>query len=611
MSSFYGKYIRNNFPNWMHIHKYSSSNGGSTLNVIGDSMETSLIDCKNNLDSILIFEKKPLIFSKDLYSDNLNNYLTYNLIANKSINSVKRITCIDLNTNNSIPAYDIETDGLKRFFMSYSVNYILNEIVNFENRFILYKMSAAPEESPFFKNDIVNFNLYNCIRLKSAQRVYIKIDESNYIQNKSNEQEMYITIRGYDILNKPLEEQIKIRHADYYSTNSYFLKICNLNNLPALERHGFNGAVTLMSIPVGFKTIIHNLKSIVRDRISEISQDSSEKYDSKLIIQNDGNSLSYKTRMIDDPFIYVNTFKNNVYKDVSNQAIELQENEVLDDIEFNNMTDSIMAVTNLGRILNLKLGLEEMRPAKLLPKTVEFDIGFETDHERYSINEEIQLRIPQLNIANKIERVLIIIERPDKSLAFLKNNNGILTEDNQARFIEPKSHIEIEKIWQSIFYEITLNQYGQWNFYSLSYSAYNLNETVKFFTKEFLESDNNYQHFINNIKMYIDRYPYQKDLLINSHSINVEKVESINEWQILPTRTASSKYFIHQEGYENEFIISNIVNNNITKKYEIKFDQDFMLYEKQTGNLLFNKPKQNKKITIEFFDSQIQEVILE
>ena len=60
MMSFYGKYIRNNFPNWMHIHKYSSSNGGSILNILGIQFEESLKDCKVNLDSFFIFDKRAI-----------------------------------------------------------------------------------------------------------------------------------------------------------------------------------------------------------------------------------------------------------------------------------------------------------------------------------------------------------------------------------------------------------------------------------------------------------------------------------------------------------------------------------------------------------------------
>lgn len=608
--SFYGKYIRNNFPNWMHIHKYSSSNGGSILNILGNQFEESLKDCKVNLDSFFIFDKKPILFSKDLYSDNLNNYIEYNRKVNGNSSFIKNISCTDLNTNRSVQIYDINSDGMKRFFTSYSDNIEIEDIANFEERFIFYKLPQAPEDNPFFKNDIININIYNAIRFEKAQKIYLKVDESSYIQNEIGTDSMYVTIRGFNILNKYIEEQVKIKHPGFYSTNNHFLSICNNTTKPAIERHGFNGAVTFMSIPGGLNQIIHDFKPIVKDKVSEIGEEY-EKFDSKLIVENKGDSIEYKIRMVDDPFVYVNTYKNDVYKVVSNQKVELLTGETIDDLDFNNITDTLMGITNLGYVVSIPLGLPEMTPAKLLPKTVEFDIGFETDAERFSINQTIQLRIPQLNIANKIQRVLIIIEKPDGSISFLKNKEGKIFYNDICTFIEPKNHVELEKIWQSIFFDLTLNQYGQWNFYSLSYSSYVMNKTVEAFTKKFLESENDYVRYFKDVKMYIDRYPHQKDLLINSHSINVERTSPINRWQVMEARNNYAKNYIHQEGFDNDFIVSSIYGNQITVKKKIRFSQDAILFEKETGDILSNTPTQNKKIMIEYINKQTEEIVLE
>lgn len=610
MTSFFGKYIRNNFPSWMHIHRYSSSNGGSILDIMGNEFEESLKDCKMNLDSFFIFDKKPLLFSKKIYNENLNNYIKYNQKVKSGTSFVKQVTCIDLNTNQPIPVYEIQSDGLKRFFTSYSDNIEIENIDSFEDRFVFYKLSEAPKDNPFLKNDIINFNVYNAIRFTKAQKIHLKIDESNYIQNERNTEKMYVTIRGLNILGQYIEEQVKIKHAGFYSTNNYFLCICNNNSKPAIERHGFNGAVSLMSIPGNSNQITHDFKPIVRDKISEIGE-AFEKFDSRLIIENKGDTIEYKIRMIDDPFVYVNTYSNEVYKVISSQKVELLPDEIIDDLDFNNITDNLMGITNKGYIINLPVGLTEMTPAKLLPKTIEFDIGFETDAERFSINETIQLRIPQLNIANKVQRLLIIIERPDGTLQFVKNKDGEIIADNLCQFIEPKNHVEIEKIWQSIFFDLTLNDYGQWNFYSLSYSSYVMSKTVEAFTREFIESDSDHLRYFRNIRMYIDRFPHQKDLLINSHSVKVESIAPINRWQVLEPRNNYAKNYIHQEGFDNEFIVSSVYGNKITNKKRIKFSQDAVLFEKETGDLLLNTPTENKKIVIEYINKDIEEIILE
>lgn len=614
MGSFYGKYLRNKFPIWMEINKNSASNGAILLDVIGKYMEESLKDCHNNLNSVYVFSKKPNYFNSDFYSDNLNNYMNYNLYVKDSYRVIDKITCLDNETNQSIDCFDLEFDGIKRFFKSYSDSLTITNIDSFERKFLLYKIEQADLENPLNKRDIVNIVFYNRIYLRKPQKLYLIVKESTYIPRANKEyivsDLMYVVIRGYNKLGKPIEDQIEIKHPGIYQSNFEFSSICNIGNNPAIERSNFNAEIEIVTCPVSYESISHDYKSIVRKKEVSLNR-KFEKFDSSLILKHDDDSIYYLSRVIDNPRIYVNEYQNSVYQEVLKQKIALLADEKIEDIEFDIFNDELVAITNLGYFLKLSLGASQMKPANFLPKTFDYDISFETYSERYTIEESLKLTIFQGNIANKITKAMIIIQRPNGSLSFIKNKNGEIYENSEAEFITPKDHIEIEKMWQVINYEIKLDEEGQWNFYSLSLSDIFANETIRFFSQQIENKSISQSDFFNKIKMYIDKYPQQKSIFINSHSIYVENNTPSERYQVSSVLNNFEKYYIYQDGLQNEFFIIKRKFDGIIEKKKLSRDKQSVLFDKSNGSILFHKKPKDITFNILFINNETKNVRIE
>ncbi len=625
MDSFIGRMIRNRYPSWTKIHKDDSSIGAVIFSEVGNEIEK----IKSTLFANFKCMSDPLHFASltpnKLWVFDFKDYQYYKemreiMNSYREIKFFKYVNDLPVELN----AFDINYFGKERFFNTYSEEFTITINNDFETENLLLTLNKQTSND-FFDIDIdYSIDYKDRIKFKKAKHLYIKISDCNLFYSNSQSSRnltlaeiYYVTIRGYNLLNLPIEETIRISENQIYKTKTKFLCICNLSQSKiyntiggaCLTRHGFNGKVEILNYPINYDVVKIPSKELVKDLTVKLD-DFYEYQNSDMYISNDFNNrseISYLLKLIDNPRVAYNKYNGDVFFNLFSQAIlNLDNDEYIQDIEYNYVTSKLVGISNKAKLHFFDLGMTSIKAPTLFQNSVEYDISFESMYQKYSLDEDALLIVKHGNVSSVINKIVLICELPDltiKYIAFDSNFNPVLSNTPYVHSVD--SHPEVEKLWRQFTLTLSLNDPGQYNFYSISLNPLDLKkELVELFYK-FENQQVTFDFFKNSIQSYLRTSSNPKGLKINSYSLIAESNSPVYSFDTGISYSLDPTFGIYIDNIENEIIIVKTINSKIVSMHSIKQKQSSVLIDFSNGQLFSFENFDKYKLELEAFNGDI------
>jgi hypothetical protein len=625
MDSFIGRMIRNRYPSWTKIHKDDSSIGAVIFSEVGNEIEK----IKSSLYANFKCMSDPLHFGSltpnKLWVFDFKDFQYYKemrevMNAYKEIKFFKYVDDLPVELN----AFDINYFGKERFFSTYSEEFTISTNANFETENLLLTLNKQTSNDFFDIDFDYNVSYQNRIKFKKAKHLYIKISECNLFYSNSGssrnlvlEESYYVIIRGYNLLNLPIEETIKISENQIYKTKTKFLCICDISQSKVyntiggacLTRHGFNGKVEVLNYPINYDVVKIKSKELVKDLTVKLD-DFYEYQNSDMYISNDFNDrseISYLFKLINNPKVAYNKYNGDVFFNLFSQAIlNLDTDEYIQDIEYNYITSKLIGISNKAKLYFFDLGMTAIKAPTLFQNSVEYDISFESMYQKYSLNEEALLIVKHGNVSSVINKIILVCELPDltiKYVSFDSDFNPILSDTPYVHSVE--SHPEVEKLWRQFTLKINLDIPGQYNFYSISLNPLDLKkELVQLFSK-FEKQETTFQFFKNSIQSYLRTSSNPKGLKINSYSLIAESNTAVYTFDTGISYSSDPLFGIYIDNIDNEIFIVKTINDKIVSVHSLKQKQSSILIDFSNGQFYSFENIDKYKLQLETFTGDI------
>lgn len=625
MDSFTGRIIRNRYPSWTKIYKDDSAVASVLFNEIGNEIEKIKSSLYSNFKCFSDPLKSPSLTPNQIYSFDFKDYDYYKELSKiatnyKSIKFFKFINNLPIELN----AFDINFFGKESFFNSYSEEFEINEELNFENTNLILTLDKQNSNDYFDIEIDKSLKFTNRIKFKKAKHVYIKISDCDFFYSKDNSiknitlnTSFYVTIRGYDLLNLPVEETVFVYENQIYKSKNKFLSINDLGQSslyktiggPCLTRHGFNGKVEILNYPINYDVIKINSKELAKDATARLDE-FYEKQNSAMYISNDFNDrseISYLLKLIEQPNIAYNRYKGDIFYTLFSQAIlGLENDEYIQDIEYNYLTSKLLAISNKAKIYFLNLGMTEVKTPTLFQNSVEYDISFESMYQKYSLNDTASVIVRHGNASTLISKIILICEYPDKSIKYIAFNsdfNVILSTEPYVHSIE--SHPEVEKLWRQFSFNIDLEETGQYTFYSISLNPLNLEKELINLFRKLEKNEITFNFFYNSVQSYLRTSSNPKGLRINSYSLISESNTPVYSFNTEIDYSNDPLFGIYIDNIKNEIFIAKTKNEVIESMHVMKQKQNSVLVDIFNGQIYSFENYNKYKLEVEALNGDI------
>lgn len=622
MDSFSGRMIRNRYPSWTKIHKDDSSIGAVIFSEVGNEIEK----IKSSLYANFKCMSDPLNFASltpnKIYVFDFKDYEYYKELRKMmnqyvSIKFFKFVNDLPVELN----AFDVNYFGKESFFSTYSEEFTIESVADFETQNTLLTLNKQNSNDYFDIDMDLNLSYQNKIKFKKAKHLYIKISECNLFYSNTNSsrnltlrESYYVTIRGYNLLNLPVEETIFISENQIYKTKNKFLSLCDLyqskvyNTIggACLVRHGFNGKVEVLNYPINYDVVKIESKELVKDLTVKLDE-FYEYQNSDMYISNDFNDrseFSYLLKLINDPRIGYNKHNGDIFFNLFSQVVlNLDNDEYIQDIEYNYVTSKLIGISNKAKLHFFDLGMTPIKAPALFQNSVEYDISFESMYQKYSLDETALVIVRHGNVSSVINKILLICELPDgtiKYVSFDSNFNPILSDTPYIHSVD--SHPEVEKLWRQFTLEVNLSEPGQYNFYSVSLNPLDLKkELVELFSR-FEKQQINFQFFKNSIQSYLRTSSNPKGLKINSYCIVAESNTPVYTYDTQISYNNDPLFGIYIDNIKNEIFIVKSKDNKILSVNSVRQKQNSVLIDFSNGQVYAFENFQKYRLELEAFN---------
>lgn len=657
--SYIGRNLRNRFPLWCETRRNESSNAAMLLDALGEGFEEERVSFFQNVKATFSLEGNP--------TPEIGAFFRFKQL-NEAYQNFKK----DNQIFNSIDAEGI-LNGASLFLQPvYSYRDMVlsdptrNEVV-FRKKENVKLVSVVEDDTSlnaedshfFFRKQVVNTK--NKIYLSDVfdfkndyKKIYIKITNSkNYRSEKDAENfnnHYSIVLRGQDETRSLVEETIEIVDDGMYESKTWFKSLepvieeNETRGGGSIEIYGITGDIKIYTAPVETNFFVQDTSTIVKIS-NEIGYDTLSENNIKYALTHE----EYEGANISFLNYNFNSYQfGSDYKDVSavidadffeeTLSKRLFVDENLDPLKIESF--ALDKTRNKIVTIDKEFMLREYEPNrnpftyKLINRTKEVDLAFETENQRVFLNETTKLNLFLERAKGGIQFIFVGRHTPERRLSYEENSDfnfeflqNDLTWGDSFDYFEGVYAEDKYEEFKNIQFECSHPEVGQYDYY-----VYSFKNSV--FTREYLNklrtganSEQEFKTIIESLKREIN----QTNVTINSYSILCEEITPslfmqlnknsilsvISEIEGIPIENPSvihghnepielAEDFINQKEYTVSIWFENIENNlflslNYEDKhyiFNINYFYDYIFFDYPTGTGVLVEDYDEVNITV-------------
>lgn len=573
--SFIGRSIRNRYPLWSTIRRDDSSTGGRIIDTIGESLDELRIAGLRMSDQLRVLEGKPIAEPGNLWSFSLSDSDAYSSYTQEN-KDYRNVTVIGNIGEAAIRLK--ETRTYEDLCLAYSTRSEL-ELEETRESFTLINIEKAVKTI----DGSWNFN-------NKIYKVYFDVKNSDYYYDPRTKERFnynyFITIRGVNIADFPIEETIYIKDDGLYETKNYFKEIKALKREPrynilggkAIEREGFDGEIKVAIKPYNV-TAKEHMYTLFVEKSDRVAVPNS-------LIENHGffelrkeEALTY----LDYIYRYFETGDKYRVADVENpeafqdilfsQALLGSSGESLNIVDycFDTVRNKVVTIDTQGVIRFYKIGKSSFN-SFTLKRTKAIDFSFEAVSQQVALYETA-----------KIYGILERPKGPVVNYCIIKEENGAFSclQDDMSTWSETiylfKGRDRLDRFENADSFEFsyTFNNFGQVNFYIVSFANETDNEIIKnieeqniFDLTDFVTKVNGYTSKEEQYEIYVNSYGMMCEYSLPEHSIQ--------------TNLEGENFGIFFEGIQNHLYIIKFTEE-AEELYKVKEYKDYFIFDYDSG----------------------------
>lgn len=573
--SFIGRSIRNRYPLWSAIRKDDSSVGGRIIDSIGESIESIRVSGLRMQEQLKTLEGKPTGEPFNIWNFSLSDsdeYVRY-IEDNKEYSSVSFSGEVNGETLSLKQAGSYDD-----LCLSYPTRISIS-LEDFRESFELLSLDSetfSSDSSWDFKNKIY--------------KIYFDVKNSNFFFDPRTKEKFnynyFITIRGLNIADLPIEETIYIKDDGFYETRNYFKKIqslkrepkYNIAGGPSIEREGFDGEIVIKIKPYGIMAREYAFSLFVEksDRINknnslienkgffELRKEEGYTY-LDYIYRYYETGDSYRVSDIESPEAFQDILFSQVLLDNSGNNLEIS------DYCFDTIRNKLVTINADGVIRFYKIGKTNFNPT-ILNRTKLKNFTIETERQQASLYEE-------MDIYGYLERpkgpVVHYIVLKEKSGSFFCLQENLESWSEKIYLFSGRDRADLFENADSFKFKNYFDSIGQYNFHIISFTTETQDKILsKIKSQEIFELND----LVSKLNSYI-RNNEQYEVYIENYSIMCEY--SLAEYT-LETGITGGELGVFYEGIDNTLYVIR-KTEELSELFKIKEYKDYFIFDYETG----------------------------
>lgn len=583
-----GQSIRNRFPYWSKIRKDSSSDSGIFLDSIGKYIEDSRIS-----NYKMKMQQEPLHGNPVCEPGNL--FIANVFESQKALDlldEVRKLSLVDF-----IAIKDDEEISLRQTYNyvdlcnSLPTRLSVNSFENVSSRLL-----------HLFDDNSLNHKHSNVYDFKIPKKICFNVYDSlefDLIKDNKTEQNR-ILVSGIDVYGEPIQEYIHIYNEGYYETKNFFKKLMPLNReekynvvkADSIEVTGINAKIEVLQLPVrlGSKES-KSLFSILEEDIVSFGNSLRETFLVTKLQQNvDTDNVAFSSIDNIHRFFRDRTEYQNEYTTIDSDSFDyvkysqtllnnFGQRIKIEDYCYDYQRNLITTVSrdNIIRWYDLK---PEAFQTKEFERTKRVSYSIEAEKQRVSFNETLKIHVQLERNKGSIQNLFIARRTPSSVGGTDQFEFEYLQEDKSTWSTDLyvfKEEILLKNIkyFSSIFFDVTFDLFGQYDFYVFSCSSTRKNSIINKLLNNVITDI----EFKKNVESLLEDN-LQRELFINSYSVMCESLTPVLEIE-------SPIDLSDEESYEIGIFYQNVENTlYITKEFddrcevnEIKEHKDYFIYD--------------------------------
>lgn len=583
--SFMGRSIRNRYPLWSTVRRDDSSVGARLIDSIGESIEEIRVSGMRMQEQLKVLEGKPIAEPSNLWSFNLgdlDSYVSYTQ-ENKDFNNVSLV--------GSIGQTDIrlkQTNSYEELCLAYPTRSEI-ELVETRDSFTLINIEKDQKtisESWNFKNKIY--------------KLYFDVKNSDYYFDSRTKERFnynyFITVRGVNIADFPIEETIYIKDDGLYETKNFFKEIKSLKREPkynilggkSIEREGFDGEIKVAIKPYNIfaKEYMYSL-FVEKSNRTGINNSLIENHGFfELRAEDDITYLDYIYRYFEtgDKYRVADVESPEAFQDILfSQALLGSSGEQLNIVDycFDTVRNKLVTIDKLGVIRFYKVGKSAFNNS-ILKRTKAIDFSLEAVSQQVALYENAKIYGILERPKGPVIKYCILKEKAGE---FLCLQEDMSSWSSNIYFFKGRDRFDKFENADSFEFSYLFDSFGQINFHIISF----VNETDNEILKR-VEAQEIFE--LNDLVTKINSYTSQEDqyeVYVNSYGVMCEF--SLPEYTI-ETGFEEENFGIFYEGIENNLYIIRFLEGS-EELYKVKEYKDYFIFDYESG----------EGVTLEYYDS--------
>jgi hypothetical protein len=583
-----GQSIRNRFPYWSKVRKDSSSDSAILLDSIGKYIEDARISNYKMEMQQEVLHGLPVCEPANLYI--INAFESEKVVT--LLDEVRKLTTVLFtgNRNNEdislIEVYNY-TDICNVLPTELSVH--SSENVSSRLLYLLNENSLNHKHSGVYDFKIpkkICFNIYDSIEFDLLK------------DNKS--QQNRILISGIDIYGKPSQEYINIYNEGYYESKNFYKKLTplqkedkyNVVKAETIEVSGINAKIEVLQLPVKLGSKEHkSFFSILKNDPISFGNSLRETFLVTQLKQNtDSGNNTYSSidnihRFYRNRVDYQNeysTIDSNDFDYVkySQCLLDSADNQIkIEDYCYDYQRNLIVTASRDNTIRWYNLEPVSFQ-TKEFERTKRVTYVIESEKQRVSLGETLKMHAQIERSKGTIPKAFIARRTPVSIDGNEQFNFEYLQEDkstwsDQLYVFENNILNDDVKLFSSIAFDVTFDEFGQYDFYVFSFAN---NRDVLLITK-LQNGIINEIEFKKKVESLLEDN-LQRELFINSYSVMCEYIRPVLELESPLDLSDETNYEvgIFYQNVENTLYIAREYSNTCQVS-EIKEHKDYFIYD--------------------------------
>ena len=577
--SFFGKTITNRFPKWSKIYSDESSNGAIMLDTIGRSLERFRQTSLNYKKQKKVLEEKFILTYPNSYRIDLPNY-TYD-IEKRNVRSMSWTF-----EGRSLDIYDNWSDYNLALPKTFKLKNIKENFINLIDT-IIFDENVSSSENVYDFNKVEKSLFIDCRGIEyfkngnTHKNFGLKFDSGEI---EGVDEKYYITIRGKDYFDKPIEEIIPVYKKDIYQTKNKFIKICSLVSEtryvkqrdiiggPSIEAVGIVGEVKIKEYDLDAKEqILKDTLSVVSyNPFSLVNKENSYIENNLKIKITEENEIEYIHSFFTDDSRYFSIERKDLKEEVTLAKVKLfdafeRSIEVLS-WAYDYKRKLIYAIDKNKKLYFYNVERPMLVNKKFISRTSSIDLELETNKSFFSLNETARISLLITRPKTSIRDYYIFRYKPSTlnteinwEVEFLNDSLGWSSE---VYGFKGGDNIDKYENLISKGFKDVLDEYGQYDYYIV-----NTNKEITYVDK---------LDFRNKLNLLIKKEP--QGFSCNKTSILVPKSLPLNEYHLTELPDLNR---LQKEKYELSF-------DKILNRLIVKHKESLYTFEEIDDKIFFN-----------------------